>query len=105
MTRASACRPPSSDLITRELFLPQKPLLTTRAPRLLIFSVNVSSVGKGGSGLVSITATDAALRSSDRPGRIAIGQVLHFVQPQMIGAALPGQKCPTWVSRRLTASV
>src|SRR5215472_14905648 len=99
MTRASDCRPPSSDLITRELFFPHRPLLTTRAPRLLMFSVNVSSVGKGGSGLVSITTTAAALRSSDRPGRIAIGQVLYFVQRQMSRtAALLGQKCPTCTS-------
>jgi len=66
---------------------------------LLIFSVTVSSVGKGGSRPVSITATAAALRSSDRPGRIAISQILDFARGQMIGsAALLGQKCPTWVS-------
>src|SRR5215469_16810413 len=96
MTRASDCRPPSSDLITREWFFCQRPLLTTRAPRRLIFSVNASSVGKGGSGLVSITARAAALRSSDRTGRIAIGHVLYFAQREMIGTtALLGQKCPT----------
>src|SRR5262247_2626474 len=73
MTRASEERLPSSDLITRDSFARQRPLVTTRAPRLLMFSVNVSSVGNGASGLVSITATVTAFRFSYRPVCMAIG--------------------------------
>jgi hypothetical protein len=45
--------------------------VTTRAPRLLMFSVMVNSVLDAGSGLVSITATAVALLFSYRPGCIA----------------------------------
>src|SRR6266567_759845 len=67
MTRASEWRSPSSDLMTRESFALQRLLVTTRPPRLLMFSVNVSSVGNVESALVSITATAVILRFSDRP--------------------------------------
>src|SRR5215469_6985374 len=106
MTRASDCRPPSSDLITREWFFCQRPLLTTRAPRRLIFSVNASSVEKGGSGLVSITARAAAFRSSDRTGRIAhrTCSLLRATRNARYYSTARA-KVSHLVSRRLTANV
>ncbi len=70
--------------MTRESFGDQSPLVTTRAPVLLMFSVNVSSVGTAGFGLVSITATASALRFSYRPGCMAIGQVPEFLQGHIV---------------------
>src|SRR5216684_1998518 len=71
MTRASDWRSPSRDLITRESFADQSVLVTTRAPRPLMFSVNVNSVLDTRSRLVSITATAVALLFSYRSGCIA----------------------------------
>jgi len=71
MTRASDWRSPSRDLITRESFADQGVLVTTRAPRPLMFSVKVNSVLDTRSRLVSITATAVALLFSYRPGCIA----------------------------------
>src|SRR6266571_8816830 len=76
MTRASDWRSPSRDLITKESFGCQSPLVTTRAPRPLVFSVNVSSVGNTRSGLVSITATACTVRFSYRPGCMTLELVL-----------------------------
>src|SRR6267378_4275358 len=71
MTRPSDWKSPSRDLITRESFADQSFLVTTRAPRPLMFSVKVNSVLDTQSGLVSITATAVALLFSYRPGCIS----------------------------------
>src|SRR5260370_28635873 len=78
MTRASDWRSPSRDLITRESFADQRTLVTTLAPRPLLFSVKVNSVLDTGSRLVSITATAVAFLFSYRSGCIAIG---HQIRP------------------------